>query len=153
MSELTLRHEFTLRATVEQAQMVGTGPAGTRMVAAVTNGSVAGERVNGTIVGPGADWLVIGRDGFARVDVRLQIRTDDDALIYATYRGVLELNATVVAALSDPSVETGWDDQYFRTDPTFETGADGYEWLQTSLFVGRGRITFDGVEYEISRVE
>lgn len=147
------RHEFTMRAVVESARMVGAGPSGMRMVAAVTTGTVAGERLNGEISGPGADWIRVGGDGFGRVDVRLQIRTDDSALIYVTYDGLLEMNAKVVAAVGDRTLETGWDDQYFRTAPVFETGANQYEWLQQSLFVAKGRITTDGVEFAVSRVE
>lgn len=152
MSGMTLHHEFTLRAVLESAQPVGAGPSGLRMVAAVTAGTATGERLNGAIVGPGADWVRIGRDGFSRLDVRLQIRTDDGVLIYVTYEGLLELNKSVVDALENPKLETGWDDQYFRTSPRFETGASQYEWLHRSLFVARGRITTDGVEYEVSRV-
>lgn len=147
-----LHHEFTMRAAVESGLPIGAGPSGLRLVAAVTTGTVTGERVNGTIVGPGADWVKVGDDGFARVDVRLQIRTDDGALIYASYDGLLELNDTTIAALGNPSRETAWDDQYFRTAPVFETGANQYEWMQRSLFVARGRVTTDGVEYEVYRV-
>jgi len=46
----------------------------------------------GDLIGGGGDWLLIGRDGLARVDVRLQLPTDDGAAIYITYFGVLELN-------------------------------------------------------------
>jgi hypothetical protein len=33
-----------------------------------------------------------------------------------------------------------------------ETGAPAYAWVNTSLFVGRGRIAPGGVEYELFRV-
>lgn len=46
----------------------------------------------GDLIGGGDDWLLIGPDGLARVDVRLQLPTDDGAAIYITYFGVLELN-------------------------------------------------------------
>jgi len=147
-----LHHEFTMRAEVAAGLPIGAGPSGLRLVAAVSTGTVTGERLNGTIVGPGADWVKVGKDGLARVDVRLQISSDDGALIYFTYDGLLELNEKAVAALGDHSLETAWRDQYFRTAPVFETGANQYEWLQRSLFVARGRITTDGVEYQVYRV-
>jgi len=148
----TLVHEATMRVVVEPAEVVGRGPFGTRLVAAATGGTVVGPRLTGTIAGPGADWVLAGEDGFGRVDVRLQIRTDDGALVYAIYDGLLELNVAVLGALADPGAETAWDDQYFRIAPRFETGADRYAWLQRSLFVGRGRIAAHGVEYELYRV-
>ena len=147
-----LDHEFTMRAVLAAGLPIGAGPSGLRLVAAVSTGTVTGERLNGTIVGPGADWVKVGKDGLARVDVRLQISSDDGALIYFTYDGLLELNEKAVAALGDHSLETAWRDQYFRTAPVFETGANQYEWLQRSLFVARGRITTDGVEYQVYRV-
>lgn len=149
---MELHYEFTMRAVVESAQPVGVGPAGLRMVATVTSGAVTGDRLNGDIIGPSADWIRVGGDGFGRLDVRLQIRTDEGALIYVTYEGLLELNPAVVTALGDRSLDTEWDEQYFRIAPVFETGANRYEWLQRSLFVGQGRITADGVEYRVSRV-
>jgi Protein of unknown function (DUF3237) len=152
MDALALEHELTLTATVADAQSVGPGPWGTRMVARVVDGTVVGGRINGTVEGPGADWLVLGADGLARVDVRLQIRTDDGVLVYAHYEGMLEVNDKVVAALGDPAGETSWEDQYFRTSPRFEVGHDRYRWLQESWFVARGRITCGGVEYEVYRV-
>ncbi|MDH3293568.1 MAG: DUF3237 domain-containing protein [Acidimicrobiia bacterium] len=39
------------------------------------------------MVGPGADWAVMGTDGFNRLDVRLQLRTDDGVVIYMAIPG------------------------------------------------------------------
>ena len=150
MIELVL--ECTMHVTLGVTQVVGTGPFGTRMVVPVTGGWVAGERLNGSIAPPGADWLLVGRDGIARLDVREQVHTDDGAVIFLTYEGVLHVNQRVMSALDDPAVETAWADQYFRSTPRFETGAPQYAWLQHTVFVGRGRIALDGVEYELYRV-
>lgn len=147
-----LTSELTLRADLGPAVVVGPAPYGTRVVSPVTGGVVTGARINGTFHGPGADWVLVGGDGFGRLDVRGQVLTDDGASVYVHYDGLLELNEAVSAALADPARETGWDDQYFRTAPHFETGAPRYAWLQQSLFVGRGRITTGGVEYEVFRV-
>jgi Protein of unknown function (DUF3237) len=149
---LTLDHELTMNIALARPLMVGPGPLGMRVVGGVATGRVAGARVNGSVVGPGADWLLIGADGFGRVDVRLQIETDDRALVFARYEGLLELNDASSAALIDPAVETAWDDQYFRTTPRFETGDERYAWLNCTVFVARGRVTTDGVEYEVFRV-
>ena len=104
--------------------------------------------MKGTISGAGADWILIGPDGFGRLDVRLQVETDDGAVLYMTYGGLLEFNEVS----SRQGVDTQFDDQYFRTTPIFETGDERYAWMTTSLFVGRDRKLADGVEYEIYRV-
>ncbi len=137
---------------LDTATFVGAGPAGMRAVIAVKGGRVIGERLSGTIVGPGADWALIGGDGYTRVDVRLQIQTDDGAFVYVQYVGLLEMTEAVMGAATDPTKETGWDDQYFRMTPRFETGDERYSWLNQSVFVGRGRFTKGGVMYEVYRV-
>jgi len=147
-----LEYEFTLRATLGPQQVVGPGPYGMRIVVPVAGGTVQGTRLNGEVVPSGADWLLIGNDGFGRVDVRAQFVTEDGATIYAYYEGVLELSEAAVTASGTPGAESSFDDQYFRTSPRFETGASQYTWLHQSTFVGKGRMSADGVEYEIYRV-
>ena len=44
------------------------------------------------LVGPAADWTVLGTDSYAPIDVRAQIRTDDGADLYIHYNGSLEVN-------------------------------------------------------------
>lgn len=149
---MQLQHEFTIHPFLGDRHVVGRGPYGARVVAGVSGGWVRGERLNGTVVGPGADWALTTGDGFAHVDVRLQIVTDDDATIFVAYTGLLELNDAVTAALASSERETSWDDQYFRVETRFECGAPAYDWLHRSLFVARGRIATDGVEYEVARL-
>jgi len=102
--------------------------------------------------GAGADWLLIGSDGYGRVDVRGQIVTDDGAAVYVQYFGLLEITKAVGKASVDPTGETGYGDQYFRIAPRFETGDSRYAWLNTSVFLAEGRIATDGVEYQVFRV-
>jgi Protein of unknown function (DUF3237) len=149
---LSVIRELTMRLALAPPQFVGAGPLGVRVVGGVAAGTVSGPRLNGTIVGPGADWMLIGPDGFGRVDVRLQVVTDDGAVVFVRYEGLIELNEVSSAALMDPALETRWDDQYFRTTPHFETGDGRYAWLNRTTFVARGRVTRDGLEYEVFRV-
>ena len=122
---MDLELEFTYDAKLAPALVPGPGPYGTRMVMTVVDGQAKGERISGTLTGAGADWAVIGPDGWARLDVRAQIQTDDG---------------------------TDFDDQYFRTTPRLETGDERYAWVNQAVFVGRGRMIPGGVEYEVYRV-
>jgi hypothetical protein len=151
--ELSVVHELTMRVDLAAPQIIGAGPLGVRVVGGVTAGTVRGHRLNGSITGPGADWMLIGPDGFGRVDVRIQIETDDGAVIYVRYEGLIELNSASSAALMDRAAETSWGDQYFRTTPRFETGDERYAWLNRTVFVARGRVVTGGLEYEVFRVE
>lgn len=142
--------EFTFRATLKPPLAIGAGPIGTRMYYEVSGGEVVGDRLRGAVRG-GGEWALIGPDGYLRVDVRAQIETHDGAFLYVQYVGLLEMNATVQNAIGN---ETGTEftDQHFYTNPRFETGDARYSWLNTTFFVGEGRILPGlAVEYRVWR--
>jgi hypothetical protein len=94
---MELIQECVLHVDVGEALTVGSGPAGTRMIIPVSGGWVRGSRLNGVVDGPGGDWALLGDDGFARLDVRSQFRTDDGAIVYISYSGLLELNEATMS--------------------------------------------------------
>jgi hypothetical protein len=54
---------------------------------------------------------------------------------------------------NDENGETGYGDQYLRLVMQFETGAERYGWLNTSLFLAEGRLFQTGsLECEVYRV-
>ena len=63
------------------------GPFGNRVIAGIRTGRWEGDRLRGTIVGPGADWAMPGPGGAMLLDVRQVVQTDDGAVIYVTYHG------------------------------------------------------------------
>jgi hypothetical protein len=154
MANETLLPELvtTLRFGIGPGVVIGPTPLGFRALATVADGIVSGPLINGTIVGPSADWVIRDAHGFTHIDVRLQIATDDGAFIFVQYTGFLEQNDAVLAAMSDPTKETSFDDQYFRTTPRLECGDERYSWVNHRLFVARGRFLTDGVLYELYRV-
>src|SRR4051794_29141727 len=117
---MNFEFEFMLSASLKPPVDMGAGPFGIRRFFEVSGGSVEGKRLKGKASTGGGDWLLIGADGFARLDVRAQIITDDGAFIYAYYPGLLELNEKVGKAL-ETGGNTDYGDQYFRTTPRFET--------------------------------
>jgi hypothetical protein len=148
---MELVHEFTYQAKLDPAMVPGPGPLGTRLVVNVTGGWMRGDRINGTISGPGGDWALVGPDGFARLDVRAQGITDDGAVLYMSYTGLLEMNEKVMAATMGGD-GTQFEDQYFRTTPRIECGDPRYAWVNQSVFVARGRMLPGAVEYEVYRL-
>jgi hypothetical protein len=150
---MKLEYEFSYRAELKPGLAVGPGPYGTRLVVEVIGGSFEGARLKGKIMSGGGDWLLVGNDGFGRLDVRAQFVTDDGAAIYAQYFGILQLTDKVQQALAAPEVGTDFADQYFRSAPRFETGDARYAWLNQTLFVGEGRVRPGRtVEYNVYRV-
>ena len=116
----------------------------------LNGGEVVGDRLRGAVRG-GGEWALIGPDGYLRVDVRAQVETHDGAFLYVQYVGLLEMNATVQNAI-EKQIGTEFTDQHFYTNPRFETGDARYSWLNTTFFIGEGRI-FPGlaVEYRVWR--
>jgi hypothetical protein len=134
--------------------VVGKGPFGTRHIANVVGGQISGDRIAGVPTGAGADWLLVGDDGFARLDIRATIGTHDDALIYVQYFGVLEVTAAVAKILGGAQESTDYGDQYFFVCARLETGNERYAWVNQTMFVGQGRLPAGPiVEYRIFRVE
>jgi Protein of unknown function (DUF3237) len=146
---MNLIQECTFKGTLKEPLPVGAGPIGTRMFYEVTGGEVTGERLRGKVLG-GGEWALIGPDGFLRVDVRVQVETHDGAFIYIQYLGLLELNEAVQRALQT-SGQTEYGDQYFHTNPRMETGDARYAWVNTTFFIGEGRVLPGAVEYRVWR--
>jgi hypothetical protein len=146
--ELTYYADLTL-------DEVGAGPLGAnRLIFNVTGGEFAGDRMKGSIVGAGADWLLLGSDGFGRLDVRATFRTVDDGLIYMQYYGLIEVTEAISAILAGGDRPTAFGDQYFFTNPRMETADERYAWVNTTFFVSQGRILpGPRVEYQVFRLE
>lgn len=139
--------EFTFRLKVAPPIAIGEGPYRTRRIFEIVGGEVEGERIRGKMQG-GADWGLIGSDGFLRIDVRTQIETHDGALLYVQYHGLLGLSETLRGALAKDG-STDFGDQYCYIHPRIETGDERYSWVNTTFFVGEGRAVPGGVEYRV----
>ncbi|MEG9862772.1 MAG: DUF3237 domain-containing protein [Parvularculales bacterium] len=147
---MQLVQEFQFNGSLGTPIPVGTIPIGTRLVYDIKGGEVSGERIRGNVLG-GGEWALIGSDGFLRLDVRAQIETHDGAFLYMQYFGLLEMNTAVQEATASGN-ETQFGDQYFYTNPRIETGDERYAWVNTTFFIGEGRIfTGGGVEYRVWR--
>ncbi|MEM8707364.1 MAG: DUF3237 domain-containing protein [Actinomycetota bacterium] len=130
----------TLEAALGNLHLVGDGPAGARTIAEVPEGTMSGERINGTVKGnAAADWMVTDKNGIATLDVRVVVETDDGALIYITYSG-----------RADWSEGPGTKPIYIA--PKFETGDERYAWLNAVQAVGKGSLGGGKVSYEIAEV-
>jgi Protein of unknown function (DUF3237) len=147
-----LIEDFTYYADLAM-EPIGDGPFGNRIIFTVTGGEVAGEQLKGEVTGAGADWLLVGPDGYGRLDVRATFRTHDDAVIYLQYFGLIEITDAVMAVLAGGDTPTEFGDQYFFTNPRAETGDERYAWLNHTMLIGQGRVVpGPRVEYKVFRV-
>ena len=143
-----LLYEIAMDAEIDD---LGQTPLGHRRIVRVTGGTFEGPRLRGTVLPGGGDWLVERADGVRQLDVRITLRTDDGALIYAHYPGLFHAAPGVMDGLLrgetvDPSA------YYFRTAPMFETSAEKYAWLNRVLAIGIGRRTSRQVCYTVYAV-
>ena len=141
-----------LSAELEDSQMLGETPLGGRRIVYVKAGDFTGPGLKGTVLPGGGDWVLVRKDGISQLDVRITLRTDDDALIFVTYRGLLNMAPEMRSRIMnggtvDPS------EYYFRTTPTFETSSEKYAWLNNLVSVGVGRRTRTGVVYSIYSIK
>lgn len=74
--------------------------------------------------------------GVARLDVRLSLKTDDGALIYVTYNGIISHSKESWDRLLKGEVLTS-KDHYFLTAPTMQTAAEKYAWVNHVQCVGK----------------
>lgn len=148
---MQLEHLLHIHADLKDPVTVGAGPLGTRQIVDVIGGTFEGPRLKGTVLASGGDWITIGSDGAGRLDVRATLQTDDGALIYVQYPGIMVINEAAMNALAGGG-ETQFGEVEFFTQPRCETGHPDYAWLNTVVAVGEGRLLPNAVEYNISRV-
>ena len=151
LREVRTRPLFVMRLDVRPLQIVGAAPGAYRRVGVVPSGIFDGERLSGQVLDGGSDWQNVRSDGSTTLDVRLVLKTADDALIGMTYQGLRHGPADVVARIEkgevvDPATH------YFRTNPLFETAAAKYDWLNRIVAIGIGHRRADGVTYSVFEV-
>ncbi len=132
----------------------GDGPVGRRILFGSAGGSFEGPRLRGTVLAGGGDWALFRPDGAMMLDVRLTLRTEDDALVHMTYGGRWITPPELRAEMADPARRHQVDPSryYFRTNPLFETGAEKYAWLNDLVCVGSGYLIEGGIAYRISQL-
>ena len=132
---MNARPLMRLRLTTAATQEIGPTPHGMLSIFPITGGTFEGERLRGTVLGGGGDWVTAAADGTFELDLRVTLETDDAALIHMTFTGVRD----------DAN-------HYFRTLPRFETAAPKYAFLNRLLAVGIGEIGPEGPVHTIEEI-
>jgi hypothetical protein len=147
MAEIRTRPLFAL--TLRTKILPETAPAyGDRLVGVVADGEFEGDRVRGAVLPGGNDWLTARGAGEWTINVRIPLKTDDDAIIAMTYRGVSTAPEEVLArARRGEAVDRS---QYqVRMSCMFETSASKYHWLNKVVGLGLGQPRPGGIRYEV----
>jgi hypothetical protein len=151
LKTLRTRALFVMRLDVRPLVIVGATPGAFRRIGVVPGGSFEGERLSGQVLDGGADWQSVRADGATTLDVRLVLKTQDDALIGMRYQGIRHGSPDIVARL-DRGEPVDPASYYFRTSPVFETAVPKYDWLNNILAVGIGYRQAAAVTYSLFEV-
>jgi hypothetical protein len=139
---------FRLREQVPPLIVVGPTPETFRRVGVITSGSFEGERLSGEVLAGGNDWQSIRSDGCTRLDVRLVLKTTDDALIVMHYT-VLRHGPPEIMQAIDRGETVDPASYYFRLSGMFETSAPQYDWMNRVFAIGLGDRRADGPVYHV----
>lgn len=138
-TQLPHQHLMTLKLDVDvnNATTIGQVPGGMRRVVPIKGGEFNGEKLRGKVLPGGADWVLHQTDGVMRIDVRICLQTEDDALIYLNYQGRFIMREEAGERLA--AGETLAKDEYSLTMvASFESGDERYRWLNQVVAVGVG---------------
>ena len=141
-----------MHADLEAPQVIGATPMGTWQIFIVKGGTVEGPRIKGKLLPGGVDWALVRTDGAVQLDVRATLQTEDGALIYGTYGGLIVAEPAIFGRLLRAE-DVPLDEYYFYINPMFQTGAPQYSWLNRLVAVGRGKAVPGGVEYRVWAIE
>ena len=147
LAGVTTRPLFVMRLD-SRMQIVGPTPGSMRRVGAVSGGVFEGERLSGEVLDSGNDWQTVRSDSAVTLDVRLVLKTNDEAMIGMTYRGIRHGSPDILARIDrgetvDPAT------YYFRVTSFFETAAPKYDWLNRLIGIGIGHRTAEGPIYSL----
>ena len=145
------RYVFTITALIGPVTSAGETGTGVRRIIPIVGGEVSGEKVNGKVLGFGADFQIIRPNELIELEAKYAFETDDGAVIYVENKGLRFGPVELLQKLKrgepvDPKLI------YFRTVPRFETGSENYCWLMENLFVGSAARHADRVVIDVHQV-
>ena len=143
---------FELSLSVPEIVDLGQTPLGNRKIATVAGGHFEGDRIKGNVMpSPGGDWLLLRADNVLTLDVRLTLKTNDDALIYMHYKGLRHGPLEVMSRLAKGELVDP-DSYYFRMTPSFETASEKYAWINRIVCIATGHRLATGPIYKVFEV-
>jgi hypothetical protein len=128
-----LQYAWEERVDLDRSQLIGQAGTGTAFTVPITGGTFSGPDIEGTIVPGGADYQLLDHQGVFHVDAIYMLKTSDGQYIKVVNEGVVRYDPHGL--------------MYFYTQPKFTAGPGRYEYLNKTIFVGRG--LFDGTKLVI----
>jgi len=149
LKDIRTRPMFVMRLDVAKPLLVvGQTPEGYRRTCVIRGGFFEGDRLSGKVLDGGSDWQTVRHDGSVTLNVKLVLRTNDNALVSMMYQGVRHGPADVIARLENGETVDPRS-YYFRINTSFQTSAPQYDWVNHVIGLGIGHRLADGPIYSI----
>lgn len=127
-------------ATLSPPIMLPNTPSGMRVIFEFSDYLFEGERLRAHQKGPAAaDWLVVGPDGTATLDVRVTLETHDGAIVLLRYTGRVDASRGLGGAP-------------IYAAPQFDTGDERYAWLNRVQAIAKGTLSGSKLAYDMYEV-
>lgn len=139
MLNYSLEYLLSYHLKLNPPEIIGPVPEGIRANVYTAEGTVTGEKVQGKLRPVGGDWVTVRPDGVAITDVRGTIETNDGALIYITYTGVMDLGEDGYQKFLQAQLPTT---AQIRNAPRFETAHANYQWINRVQCVSVAELNF-----------
>jgi hypothetical protein len=151
LKTLRVQPLLVFQIEVKPPSIVGATPGHDRRIGEIAGGRFEGERLRGTILSGGSDWQSLRADGATTLNVRLVMKTDDDALIAMTYLGVRHGPKEVLDRIARGE-KVNPTEYYMRATPYYETASEKYGWLNRVVSVAYGHRVAGGAIYQVFEV-
>ena len=130
----------TATAKLSPPIMLPNTPAGTRIIFEISDYRFEGSRFTARQRGAAAaDWLVVGPEGTATLDVRVTLETRDGVVVLLRYSGRADSSRGLAGAP-------------IYAAPQFDTGDERYAWLNRIQCVAKGTLAGNDLAYEVYEV-
>ncbi|HEY7106203.1 MAG TPA: DUF3237 domain-containing protein [Acidimicrobiia bacterium] len=137
MNPIPLAPLLDLTVEVAPPVTVAGGPFDDVRCVPIVGGSFSGPEASGTVLGGGADWQTVRRDGTLEIGAHYVLETDDGDHVEVRTAGVRSGPPEVLERLARfEDVEP--DEYYFRLSVRLTTGATRLDRWNSLLGIGRG---------------
>ncbi len=137
LKSVRTRPLFVMRLDLRKVLNIGATPGGVRRIAVLPGGSFEREPLSGEVLDGGSDWQAVDDGGATTLNVRLVLKTADDALIGMTYQGVRHGPPAVLDRIAKGEVVDPTS-YYPRTSALLETAAPKYDSINRIVAAGIG---------------
>jgi hypothetical protein len=151
LTSLRSRPLFVFQIEVKPPSIVGATPGHDRRIGEIAGVRFEGDKLRGTILSGGSDWQSLRADGATTLNVRLVMKSDDDALIAMTYLGVRHGPREVPDRIARGEAVNP-SEYYMRATPYFETSSEKYGWLNRVVSVAYGHRVAGGAIYQVFEI-